>query len=78
MTAKPIFIIRVPKRFLKDIAETQNELQKTIGKDYYILILCDEFNSDKVEFECFHEKDFNEVKYEELKQIVEDRLRCIE
>jgi len=52
-----------------------NEVQTNLeGKmpDYYILIY--PHAKDDIEFKCFYEKDFNEVKYEEMKHLVIDKL----
>jgi hypothetical protein len=71
--AKPIFLVGVPK-----IAPIQiiQELQKSLEskyEDYYILVY--RTSSSELEFRCFFEKDFDEVKYEELKQIVRDAVK---
>lgn len=72
---KPIFIVELP--FDSSDAEIGgvSDTLRDIEKDYYILI--HRGNGSGVKFECFYEKDFNEVKYDELKNIVKEKL-CVE
>jgi hypothetical protein len=39
---------------------------------YYVLVY--KTNEEEIQFKCFYEKDFNDVKFEELKQTVKDML----
>lgn len=67
--AKPIFIIRTPFTDIEyDFKDVVNDL-----KDYHILII----NEDRQDifFQCYYEKDFNEIKFEELKEIVKSKLK---
>lgn len=70
---KPIFTVglpnQTPKQILKDV---QSNLSSQFN-DYHILVYS-HFGED-VKFDCFYEKDFNDVKYEELKKIVKERLK---
>jgi hypothetical protein len=72
--AKPIFIVGLPldQRIKRD--ESQKSLEDKIGEDYYCLAYVDS-NLKEPKFQVFYEKDFNEVKYEELKKIIEDALK---
>jgi hypothetical protein len=69
---KPIFIVGVS--FINDehFNLTQKSLQETLGEDYYCIVYL--HNHDTPHFQVFYEKDFNEVKYEELKQLVGDLI----
>jgi hypothetical protein len=73
--AKPIFTIDIPNiNNVEDHQEIQEYLQRKFN-DYYVLV----YSTDKeeIEFKCFFEKDFNEVKFEELKKIVSDNFNKI-
>jgi len=66
--AKPIFTIGLPDHWThKDIQPLQEQLDENF-KDYYVLIYVSDAKTCK--FQCFYEKDFNKVKYEEFKKIV--------
>lgn len=71
MSAKPIFLIALPYQMVSELDNVQKGLEGKMP-DYYILIY--PHAKDEVEFQCFYEKDFNEVKYEEMKQLVIDKL----
>jgi hypothetical protein len=68
---KPIFIVGLPTQISQEdhdqvFFEVSNKLT-----DYHVIAYRSP-NSDEIDFKCFYEKDFDEVKYEELKQIVKD------
>ncbi len=72
--AKPIFIARLPlKSFLnkeeamESIRNSLNSLTKTLGSDYYILVILDELVEATV-FECYNAEKCDEVKIEDLKE----------
>ena len=67
--AKPIFIVSIPSKNANEyVSELMKELEKRLI-DYHVLVVqYDEI--DYPEFQVFYEKDFNNVKYEELKAIV--------
>ena len=67
--AKPIFIVSIPSKNANEyVAELTEILNKRLN-DYHVLVVqYDEI--DFPEFKVFYEKDFNKVKYEELKAIV--------
>jgi hypothetical protein len=70
--AKPIFTIHIPNiNNVEEHRQIQEYLQRKFN-DYHVLV----YSSDKeeIEFKCFFEKDFNEVKFEELKKIVSDYI----
>ena len=67
---KPIVVI-----ILKDIlpTDTFNKIYKSVEgklKDYHVLLID---GGEKTDVKVFYEKDFTEVKYEELKEIIEPR-----
>lgn len=65
--AKPIFLVALPYEAAKDIQDIQNKLELQLT-DYYPLIYM--HNKDEIEFRAVYEKDFDKVKFEELKEIV--------
>lgn len=73
--AKPILIIKLPWDIQPEAQEEiRNDLSKRdITKDYYFLSFIGQGN-EEAEFQVFYEKDFNEVKYEELKKIIKDSI----
>lgn len=73
METKPIFVVKLPDIMShKDIIHLKCNLDKELS-DYHILVVPS--NVDEPKFEAFYEKDFNEVKFEELKQIVKDNFK---
>ncbi len=70
---KPIFLVGLPQMAsLEQIEEVQKNLEQKL-KQYYPLVYMT--NSSKMDFKCFFEKDFDEVKFDELKQIVRDAVK---
>ena len=68
---KPIFVVGIPSYRVE--TEMMDSIQKNLDKKmkgYYVIVYST--NMDEIEFKCFYEKDFNEVKFEELKQIVKN------
>jgi len=69
---KPILTIGLPELDNEnpEIADAFTPLKN----DYYIILY--PINRDEPEFKVFYEKDFNDVKYEELKQYIKDQLKA--
>jgi hypothetical protein len=65
--AKPIFLVALPYEAAENIQDIQKKLEQQLT-DYYPLIYL--HNKDEIEFRAVYEKDFDEVKFEELKEIV--------
>jgi hypothetical protein len=77
--AKPICVIKLDlqhKPFL-DLAEIQ-ELLEARFTDYHVLVVPfaqpEDEHYEPYQVQVFYEKDFDEVKYEELKKIVSDAV----
>lgn len=71
--AKPIFIVFAAKNIERERrTDIANMLTNKID-DYHCLVVSTDNNEN--EFKVFYEKDFNEVKFEELKRIVEDAIK---
>lgn len=67
MESKPIFVIRLPisdtqSKYLEWLENVSNNL-----KDYHVLAVMDN-RTDRVEFECYNVKDYNEIEFNELKE----------
>lgn len=51
---------------MEQLASVNQSIGKDVRKDYHVFVI--NSNASDWQFECFCEKDFNEVKYEELKK----------
>jgi hypothetical protein len=70
---KPIFLVGLPQMVsFEQIEEVQKNLEQKL-EQYYPLVYMT--NSGEIDFKCFFEKDFDEVKFDELKQIVRDAVK---
>ncbi len=72
---KPIFITILNKRIDE---QTYNDIAKDLEdkfKDYHILLTYDKAQKETFSFKVFYEKDFNKVKFEELKRIVKKQFK---
>lgn len=69
--AKPIFIVYMPYKHLNQIKEVIPVLQETLV-DYHVLCLAHE--SESIDFKVFYDKDFTAINYEELKQMIKEKL----
>lgn len=69
---KPIFLVGVP--FMGDNENFERLSSKFASKliDYYVIFY--QHNKNEYEFRVFYEKDFDEVKFEELKEIVKSSM----
>lgn len=72
---KPIFLVGIPMLNETNTEEDQrnaHNLQKSLEQEldqYYPLVYM-QSGSSEISFKCFFEKDFDKIKFEELKQIV--------
>jgi hypothetical protein len=70
--AKPIFTVGVSNRVSQEIITgMQTHIEKKMN-DYHVLVY--RHNKDGLKFDCYYEKDFNEVKFKELKSIVNNQI----
>lgn len=72
---KPIFLVGIPMLNETNRKEDQRNvhyLQKSLEQqfDQYYPLVYMQSGSSEISFKCFFEKDFDEIKFEELKQIV--------
>ena len=65
--AKPIFLVAIPYEGFKNFEDIQERIEEQLT-DYHVLVYF--HNKEDIEFHALYEKDFNEIKFEELKQIV--------
>lgn len=65
--AKPIFLVALPYEAAQNIQDIQKKLEQQLT-DYHPLIYL--HNKEDIEFRAIYEKDFDEVKFKELKEIV--------
>ena len=71
---KPIVTVSIPFMVgMEQQAKIAEDLNKMMGKDYYILVFIAAVTEPR--FQVFYEKDFNEVKYEELKEYIKKEMK---
>jgi hypothetical protein len=70
---KPIFLIGVPNdiRSEEQVHNIRKAIERKI-KDYHVLVYTS--NTSEFDFKCFYEKDFDNVRFEELKEIVKQTI----
>lgn len=74
---KPIFTIGLPSQTTREAYEEtlkQIENRKDLTEDYHVLVYMNP-NSEDFQFNAFYEKDFDEVKFEELKQFIQNETQ---
>ena len=72
---KPILVVSLPyTASIVDYQDVRENLHKRgVGDDYHVMVIISK--KEETIIEVFYEKDFNEVKFEELKEIVENSLK---
>ena len=68
---KPILTIGIPEASFEIVQRLQKQIKRQM-KDYHVLVYAS--NGDEPKFQVFYEKDFNKVKFNELKEIVKGEL----
>ena len=80
MEAKPICVIYINPDSLsgnKNFWETSRDYTKNLDEtkpDYHWFVFPD-YDAQKIEVNVFHQKDFTEVNYEELKSIINNKIQ---
>lgn len=69
---KPIFIVKVPYDSQDELEIIWRNLEKKMTDYHVIVCLHDSLDMD---FTVLYEKDFNEVKFEELKKIIKSSIK---
>ena len=73
--AKPILVITIQSGESEQSASAiQKIVKKTVDNEYHVIVVSVDIEQAP-KFEVFYEKDFNEVKYEELKSIITNKLK---
>jgi|688.fasta_scaffold241767_3 hypothetical protein len=68
---KPILVITIPQIPTQEYLDQMNrDLRQGTENEYHVIIIL----GKEVNVEVFYEKDFNQVKFDELKQIIEYKL----
>jgi hypothetical protein len=71
--AKPIFLVELPiSTNEEEVIGIQSMLESKMT-DYYSIVYRSRSSYD-IDFKVFYEKDFDEIKYEELKEMVRSNL----
>lgn len=79
---KPIIVInycvsgRSRSSSIRDLLELQEVLERSNANDEYYTFLLP-INGDS-HIQVFYEKDFNEIKYKELKKTIEEKISILE
>ena len=65
--AKPIFILEMPNFYIEFCNDIEIKLKKQLT-DYHVLVMATDVTETK--YTVFYEKDFTEINYNELKNII--------
>jgi hypothetical protein len=69
--AKPILVVTIPQTPTQEYLQGfSQDVTQRIANEYHVLVIV----GDVTKVEVFYEKDFNQVKYEELKAIIEKEV----
>jgi len=71
---KPIVIVKIGLLSNTEENKKLTDMLEDRFEGYHVLV-CFVGNLPEPEFQVFYEKDFNHVKFEELKQIVKDNYK---
>ena len=72
--AKPIFLVGLPMDFETNIVQNIQQMLEDKIQDYHPLVYIKK-DGDEIDFKALYEKDFDEVKFEELKELVRSNAR---
>lgn len=71
--AKPIFIVEVPMmQTHEDFVNVQKVLENKLN-DYHVLMV--QMDVNDFNFKVFYDKDFTEIKYDELRKLIKEKLK---
>jgi len=70
---KPIFLVGLPSELDIKQFETIQTLLENKLIEYYVIVY--RTNESEIQFKCFYKKDFDDIKFEELKAIVKNELK---
>lgn len=72
--AKPIFLVGVPIYFEQQTVQNIQQMLEEKIQDYHPLVYTKK-DGEEIEFKALYEKDFDEIKFEELKELVRSNAR---
>jgi uncharacterized pyridoxamine 5'-phosphate oxidase family protein len=72
--AKPIFTVSIHNSADKEDVIRVEEMLMNKLPDYHVLIYLS--SSDEPKFQTFYDKDFTEVNYEEMKEIIKKSMNA--
>jgi len=79
--AKPICLVYFNSEYITNINIKGLDLTKGLQnylEDYYVLCVPkDNGDVESIDLKVFHEKDFTEIQYKELKELIESELKNI-
>ena len=71
--AKPIFIVEAPMmQTQEEFAKLQKVLENKLN-DYHVLMVRMDVND--FNFKVFYDKDFTEINYDELRKLINEKLK---
>jgi hypothetical protein len=82
--AKPICVIKIDSNTDlgngKNISSEYGSVSKAMSDalpDYHVIVVPTqyEYDPEPIKLQVFHEKDFTEIEYQELKQLITDSLK---
>lgn len=80
--AKPICLIKIDFQSLMEVnsrmidrKEIQDGMANHLGNEYYVIVLPQyDKPHEPIDISVFYEKDFTEIQYNELKEIIEKHI----
>jgi pyruvate formate-lyase activating enzyme-like uncharacterized protein len=72
--AKPIFLVGVPVDFQPQTLQNIQQMLEDKIQDYHTLVYTKK-DGDEIDFKALYEKDFDEIKFEQLKELVKSNAR---
>jgi len=72
--AKPIFLVGVPVDFHPQTLQNIQQMLEDKIQDYHTIVYTKK-DGDEIDFKALYEKDFDEIKFEQLKELVRSNAR---
>jgi len=73
---KPVIVVTLPSQTAyADASNARHVLVDLLGEDYYVVVVHLREGSETSTFKILSVKDIDEIKYEELKQIIESNTK---
>lgn len=71
---KPIFTAGLPEKYRESSSTAEKTLQRRMP-DYHVILYI--HGGEEINQQVYYEKDFNNVKFDELKQILDNSLNSL-